>query len=129
MNDGREQSLHIRSMRRVRQLLPLLLACALVTGLFGARPQPAAAASCATSGPSTGTYLVTVCLTQPVSGALVSGDITVTASVTTSGAAPRVQRLIYSLDGTYLLTEFFSPSTFRLPTRQWLSRVVGDEPE
>jgi hypothetical protein len=40
-----------------------------------------------------------------------------------------VQRLIYSLDGTYLLTEFFSPYTFRLPTRQWLSRVVGDEPE
>jgi fibronectin type 3 domain-containing protein len=119
MNDGREQSLHIRSMRRVRRLLPLLLACALVTGLFGARPQPAAAASCATSGPSTGTYLVTVCLTQPVSGAFVSGDITVTASVTTSGAAPRVQRLIYSLDGTYLLTEFFSPYTFRLPTRQW----------
>jgi peptidoglycan/LPS O-acetylase OafA/YrhL len=79
MNDGREQSLHIRSMRRVRRLLPLLLACALVTGLFGARPQPAAAASCATSGPSTGTYLVTVCLTQPVSGALVSGERTVRA--------------------------------------------------
>jgi hypothetical protein len=117
MNDGREQSLHIRSMRRVRRLLPLLLACALVTGLFGARPQPAAAAGQPCS------------LTQPVSGALVSGDITVTASVTTSGAAPRVQRLIYSLDGTYLLTEFFSPYTFRLPTRQWLSRVVGDEPE
>ena len=119
MSDGCEQLPRIRSMRRVRRLLPLFLACALVTGLLGARPQSAAAASCETSGPSTGTYLVTVCLTQPVSGVLVSGDITVTASVTTSGAAPRVQRLIYSFDGTYLLTEFFPPYTFRLPTRQW----------
>ncbi|MCM8745822.1 metallophosphoesterase [Thermomicrobium sp. CFH 73360] len=102
-----------------RYLIALLLTLGLSIGQLGFLPQPAAAASCATSSPLSGTYLVTVCLTQPVHGALLSGTVTVTASVSATGAAPRVQRLIYTLDGAPLLTEFFAPYTFRLPTTQW----------
>ncbi|MCX2726787.1 metallophosphoesterase [Thermomicrobium sp. 4228-Ro] len=101
-------------------MIASLLTVTLLVVMLGISPVPVAAASCATSGPASGTYIVTVCLTQPVSGALVSGDVTVTASVTTSGAAPLVQRMIYTLDGQYLLTEFSAPYRFTLPTAQFV---------
>ncbi|MCS7050505.1 MAG: metallophosphoesterase, partial [Thermomicrobium sp.] len=107
--------------RFVRQLLlASMLALTATLGPLGLPPQPAAAASCMTSSPPSGAYSVTLCLTQPVSGALVSGTVVVSASVSTTGAAPRVQRVIYTLDTADLLTEFFAPYTFRLPTHQWI---------
>jgi len=117
---GQDRAAHLPwKVSFARFLIASVLALSIAAGQLGFSPHPVAAASCATSGPSSGLYLVTVCLTQPISGALVSGAVTVTASATTSGAAPRVQRLIYTLDGAYLLTEFFSPYTFQLPTTQW----------
>nr|BAL55188.1 OmpA domain-containing protein [uncultured prokaryote] len=97
-----------------------LMALLLTLGTLGLTVRPVAAASCATSSPSSGAYLVTVCLSRPPSGALLSGAVTVEASATTSGSAPRVQRMLYTLDGNYLLTEFFAPYQFTLPTTQFV---------
>ncbi len=80
---------------------------------------PVAAASCGTSGPSNGTYTITLCFTQPADGASLSDDTTVTVSVTTTGSAPSVRRVQFSLNGAYLLTDFNAPYTFTLPTQQW----------
>lgn len=100
--------------------LTVLLVATLLAGSFGWRPQPALAASCATSGPTSGAYSVTICLTQPLDGALVVGNTTISATVTTSGAAARVQHVLFSLDGSLVLTDFFAPYTFLLPTAQWV---------
>lgn len=48
-----------------RFLIASLLALSIAVCQLGLSPHPVAAASCATSGPSSGLYLVTVCLTQP----------------------------------------------------------------
>ncbi len=97
-----------------------LMALLLALGTLGLTARPVAAVSCATSSPPSGAYLVTVCLSDPPSGALVSGAVTVKASATTSGSAPRVQRMLYTLDENYLLTEFFAPYQFILPTTQFV---------
>jgi chitodextrinase len=82
-------------------------------------PTSTPASSCATSTPSSGTYTVTICLTSPASGATVTGPVIVSATVTTTGTAPAVQRMIFSLNGVYLLTDFQGPYSFSLPTAKW----------
>jgi Big-like domain-containing protein/calcineurin-like phosphoesterase family protein len=78
------------------------------------------AAGCATSSPSSGAYSVTICVGSPSSGATLAGNATVTATVSTSGSAPGVQRVVFYLDGGYLLTDYSSAYTFILPTNKWL---------
>lgn len=76
---------------------------------------------CQTSGPSGGSYTVTLCLTAPADGATVSGPTTVTATVTRSGTTPPgVQRVVFYLDGTYELTDYASTYTFVLPTDRFV---------
>jgi hypothetical protein len=75
-------------------------------------------AACQTSGPAGGAYTVTVCLT-PSSGP-VSGVVTVTADITVQGTNPRTAKVLFSLDGQYLLTDFQSPYTFSLPTDRFV---------
>ncbi|MCL4561491.1 MAG: DNRLRE domain-containing protein [Chloroflexi bacterium] len=75
--------------------------------------------ACATSTPSSGTYSVTLCFTSPANGAVVSGAPQVTVSVSTTGTSPGVQRIIFYLNGAYLLTDFQSAYTFNLPTTKW----------
>jgi hypothetical protein len=82
-------------------------------------PTSTPAGACATSTPSSGAYTVTICFTSPVSGVTVTGPVTVSAVVTTTGTAPAVQRLIFSLNGGYLLTDFQGPYSFSLPTAKW----------
>lgn len=77
-----------------------------------------AAATCASSGPSS--YTVTVCISAPTAGASVTGDVAVAADVTITGASPGVQRLQFSLDGGYLVTDFVAPFTFQLPSANWV---------
>ncbi|HSM38246.1 MAG TPA: Ig-like domain-containing protein, partial [Candidatus Limnocylindrales bacterium] len=62
------------------------------------------------------TYAVTVCLTAPATGAVVSGDVSTTASVDITGTSPGVRRVQFDLDGGYLLTDFSAPYTFALPS-------------
>jgi calcineurin-like phosphoesterase family protein/Big-like domain-containing protein len=110
-----------RKALRPRGLRTLLTAVAALGGLLGAlvvlgRDATASAAdnACMTSGPSTGAYEVTVCITVPAPGAIVKGDIPVTATVSTTGGS--VQRVVFSLGGKYLLTDF-SPDKTLTPRR------------
>ena len=75
------------------------------------RPSPASARPAANGG-----YTVTVCITQPANGATVSGLQTVTATATISGSSSGIGKLIFLLDGTYLITDYQSPYTFQLTT-------------
>src|SRR5205085_1108797 len=78
----------------------LAVAAAAACGLVGAavldgREATARAAdtSCTTSGPSTGAYEVTMCLTAPGAGATASGDVPAAATVATTYGAS-IQRVV-----------------------------------
>ncbi|MDH3499700.1 MAG: DNRLRE domain-containing protein [Acidimicrobiia bacterium] len=79
-----------------------------------------ASSHCTTSGPSSGAYAVTVCLTAPAAGATLIGNSTVTATATVAGTNPGVRRLVFYLNGSYVLTDFASPWTFTLRTQEWV---------
>jgi chitodextrinase len=96
-----------------------VVAASLAVGLL--LPGRAAAAVCQTSGPVSGSYTVTVCITVPANGSLVSGDQAVSATATFSGTSPSaVRRMVFYLDGRYLLTDYSSPYTFQLPSASFV---------
>ena len=91
------------------------------------RPQ-STAGNCATGSPDSGKYNINLCLSDPLEGATLSGDVTVTATVKLSGpssealpdsAQGSIQRMVFYLDGAYLLSDFQSPFSFTLPTAKW----------
>jgi hypothetical protein len=96
-------------------LLAGLLANLIVLGA----PSVAFAAGCEVSGPVAGSYTVTVCITDPADGATVSGPTSVTATASAAGG-PGVQKLVFYLDGQYLLTDYQSPYTFTLPSDRFV---------
>ncbi|MGB0385709.1 MAG: DUF7594 domain-containing protein [Ardenticatenaceae bacterium] len=71
--------------------------------------------ACNSSGPGI-TYTVTICLSGPVDGALLTGTEAVTATITVDGTDPRVRRVTYYLDGQYILRDHTDPYIFELPT-------------
>ncbi len=75
-----------------------------------------AASACASSSPASAAYTVTVCLTAPASGSTLTGATTVTATASVTGTNPGVQRMIFYLNGAYMLTDYQSLYTFSLPT-------------
>jgi hypothetical protein len=93
-------------------------------------PQPA---TCQTSGPTGGTYTVSVCL-APGSGSTVSGNENVEATVSLNGATSGTSKVLFNLDGQYLMTDFqYSSYTrdttantatyvydFTLPSASWV---------
>ena len=80
-----------------------------------------AAPTCQTSGPAGGTYTVSVCLADPASGANLSGKTTVTATVAAvTGTSPGTQRMVFTLNGQYLLTDYQAPYTFTLDTARFV---------
>jgi fibronectin type 3 domain-containing protein len=78
---------------------------------------------------STGTsYSIRVCITAPQDGAVLTSDATVTATTAlVSGTSPGVQRVVFSLDGAYLLTDYSPPYTFTLPAAKFVdgARVLS----
>src|ERR1044071_1535851 len=100
-------------------LLTRILLISLLIGMFQF-PASAAGNSCHISTHPAATYTVTVCITVPTDGATVSGVRNVTATVSTSVGAPGVAKLIFYLDGEYLLTDFQTPFSFDLPTTKWV---------
>jgi len=86
------------------------------------RPTPVKAVTtgCASGSPTSGSYTVTVCLMNPANGGLLSGDQTVTAMVSVSGTNPGVQRVVFTLNGAYVLTDYGSPFSFTLSTVKWV---------
>jgi chitodextrinase len=81
-------------------------------------PAPAAAATCQATTQTA--YVVTICITAPAPGASVTGDAQTTATVTVTGTDPGLQRVVFGLDGGYLLTDFTAPYTFLLPSAMWV---------
>ncbi len=99
-------------------MVALVLSASASVGLSdtGAASSP----GCATSGPSGGSYTVTVCFTSPADGDTLTGSETVSASVTTSGTSPGVSKLLFYLSGEYVLTDYEAPYTFVMPTSKWV---------
>jgi hypothetical protein len=98
-----------------------ILGIALAMGDPSASPASGAVTSnCATGTPPTAAYTITVCLEAPISGAALAGNVPVSVSASVVGTDPGVQRLEYTLDGNYLLTDFKSPFNFTLPTQHWV---------
>jgi hypothetical protein len=93
-------------------------------------PSPVVAQSgaCNQSSPPGQTYVVELCITAPADGAVLSGDVTVAATATVTGANPGINELIYYLDrqstSIPILTDFAasgqSTFTFTLPTAYWV---------
>ena len=75
--------------------------------------------TCASSTPGSAAYSVTVCLTNPADASTLTGNTTITATVSVSGGtSPGIQRAVFYLDGAYLLTDYQSAYTFILPTNR-----------
>jgi hypothetical protein len=106
-------------MGPLRRLAIVFLAggALLVAGLASVLPA-AAAPGCTTS--TTAGYEVIVCITAPSDGASLSGNVTVTATVSVTGTNPGVRRMVFGLGGQYLLTDYQSPYTFVLPTAKFV---------
>lgn len=113
----------IRSSGRIVLYL-ILVEVGLAAFLFLNAPKsiPGAAtiSTCISSGPGTGIYTVSLCFTSPSQGSTLTGGTNVTASATVSGTNPGVDRLVFYLNGNYLLTDFQSPYSFSLPTTSWV---------
>jgi hypothetical protein len=83
-------------------------------------PALAQAGGCSTSSPVSAVYMVTVCITIPTDSAVVTGEAPVAATVRITGKSPGVQKLLFTLNGQYLLTDYESPYTFTLPTTKFI---------
>src|SRR5689334_15508014 len=105
-------SSHFLSAAAVRRL-SLALILALLGGVVLA-PIRVRGAGCTTSGPASGAYAIMLCFVTPVDGTSVTGVTTVTVSPTVTGANPGIRRLIFYLDGQYMLTDYESSYTFDL---------------
>ena len=102
----------------------------LALALAAIAPAAGAAAPCSDSTAGSPSYTVRVCLTAPADGASLTADSTVAATVTTvAGTSPGVQRVVFWLDGQYLLTDYTTPYTFTLPTSKFVDgpRVLAAE--
>ncbi|HEY3476835.1 MAG TPA: Ig-like domain-containing protein, partial [Anaerolineales bacterium] len=111
-----------RGRRGLSGFLAKILLISLVMGMFQI-PVSAAGTECSTSGPVSAVYSVTVCITAPADAAIVSGVQNVTTTVTVTGTNPGVAKLIFYLDGAYLLTDFQAPFSFKLPTTKWVDAI------
>lgn len=74
-------------------------------------------------------YSVDVCLDAPLDGTTVSGDTTVTASVSVNGSSPGISKLRFYLDSVELLTDYEAPYEFILPTDTFVDGTVLFEVE
>jgi hypothetical protein len=131
--DGVSLRIFINVFHAIKRLsLRVLVALIILGNLnFFAGPKPVLAdgSECHTSGPISGAYIVTVCLTDPLEGAVVSGNTSVTATVDVTGTNPGVQKLIFYLGGEYLLTDYASPYTFVIPTTKFVDGARSLEVE
>jgi hypothetical protein len=95
----------------------------MITGLTAVALQASVYADeigCKTSGPASGAYTMVLCLTDPLNGDQLVGLEIISASVTEAGASPGVRRMIFYLDGEYLLTDLEAPYTFELRSERFV---------
>ncbi|HEY3312201.1 MAG TPA: alkaline phosphatase family protein [Anaerolineales bacterium] len=97
-----------------------LVSTSIPSGVAAAQPNPQVVNACTDAAPVSGKYNLKLCLTGPADGANVSGDLGVSATLEVGGpSSMNVQRMVFYLDGTYLLSDFQPPFTFTLPTANW----------
>lgn len=104
------------------RFLRVAITLVVLFNLLMASPQVRVAAqenSCSTSSAVWDTYAVMVCITSPRSGAILEGQATVTATVRVTGANPGIQKLIFYLEGQYLLTNYGPAYKFTIPTTKF----------
>ena len=103
-------------------LLSILFALMFIFTPFAEIAQPVLAqgAGCVSSSPISGSYIVTLCFTNPIDGSSISGDTPVTENISITDGTSSTQRLVFYLNGEYLLTDFESPYTFILPTTKFI---------
>src|SRR5215212_2553253 len=105
-----------------RNYLNVFLTVVVLVYLIGVPAQTqvalAAGTNCVTS--TNGGYTVTPCINAPADGATVTGAVTVSATAPPNGANPGIAKLIFYLNGEYLLTDYQSLYTFTLPTNKWV---------
>jgi hypothetical protein len=90
----------------------------LTTWLAPARVAFAATgAGCATSGPSSGSYSVTICFDGLSNNSSLSGDVGIAPSFSVSNTSVLMRHMVYYLDDVYLLTAYQKPYNFVLPTK------------
>lgn len=77
-------------------------------------------AGCSSSSPASGAYTVKVCFSSPTDGSTLTGNATVTTTVKVTGSSTNAKSLVFYLNGTYLLTAFYSPYSFILPSEKWI---------
>lgn len=108
--------------------LALILA---IIGGFSSAPTSVYAAGCATSGPTSGAYTITVCITSPADGVTVTGVQPVSATISIAGTQPSIQWLAFFLDGQNLLIDYVTPYTFDLPSDRFVdgNHVLAVEAE
>lgn len=94
------------------------LAASLLLQVGGLVASVQAATSCKSSTP-TGAYEVIVCVADPEASATIAGEYLIRASAEVDVVDIRVRRLVFFLDGTYLLIDFEAPYEFVLPTPAW----------
>ena len=83
-------------------------------------PVQAQGSDCSASGPASAAYAVTICITDPINGAVLTRESSVTATVSVTGTNPGAQKLVFYLGGQYLLTHYTSPYTFIIPTAKFV---------
>jgi hypothetical protein len=113
----------INFIRSLHSYHRLLIATIVLSSLIAAPIQQSASAAgteCNTSSPASAAYTVTVCITNPTSGAVLTGNASVTATVNVTGTNPGVQKLLFYLGGEYILTHYTSPYTFTIPTTKFV---------
>ena len=98
----------------------LVLILALSSVLQPSTSVRAVGPTCATSSPPSAAYTINVCISAPLDATTVSGDQTVTGTVSVTGTNPGVSRAVFSLRGAYLITDFSSPYTFILQTGKFV---------
>jgi hypothetical protein len=84
-------------------------------------PVSAADPTCNTTNETN--YSVTLCISAPADEAVVSGNVWITITRSTTGLPPPVDRVIATLNGKYLLTDYVPHYRFKLPTAHF---VDGD---
>ena len=111
-----------RPRSRARRVLLVVVSVAAVLAATLAGLAPAEAlATCQDSSPAAGGYTVRVCLTAPDANQSLTGKVTVTATASVvSGTGPGFQRMVFTLDGQYLLTDYQPPYTFTLDTQRFV---------
>lgn len=106
-------------LKKVSVLVRILMVL-MMAQFFMPREVQAQTTGCTTSGPSSGAYSVRLCITAPLANAILTGNKTVTATVTVTGTNPGGTRLNFYLNSGYVLSDVSSPYTFTLPTTYYV---------